>query len=100
MVGTHSDITERELGSLIFNNCSQAIVVTDVNHNVISVNPTFNQITGYASIDVLGKNVAFFRSDKHDQKLYDEVVSSLGKKGKWVGEVWGRCKDGNKRNYC
>ncbi len=40
-VGTNLDITQRELGSLIYKNSSQGILVSDSNNNIISVNPAF-----------------------------------------------------------
>lgn len=60
MVGTHSDITEREMAASIFHNSSQAIFITDMNNNIISVNKAFSEITGFDENEVIGKIQNFY----------------------------------------
>ncbi len=95
MVGTHSDITNRELAALIFNNTSQAMMISDANNNIISVNPAFTQITGYTEEEVSGRNPSVVRSDKHDTAFYREMWSAVNDDGRWSGEIWNRRKNGN-----
>lgn len=94
MVGTHSDITEREIASLIYQHGSQALLVTDANNHIISINPAFTEITGYTEEDVVGKNPRFFASGKHDKKFFKEMWDAINKRGYWKGEIWNKRKNG------
>ena len=94
MVGTHSDVTERELAALIYENSSQAMFVSDVNNTIISVNPAFSKITGYSEDDILGKKPDYIASGRHDAKFYAALWQSLEQEGSWSGEIWNRRKDG------
>jgi len=94
MVGTHTDITEREIGSLIFHHSTQAIVVTDLNNNIISVNPAFTEMTDYSKADIFGKNLKALVAIKHQHMINDEIVVSLSSKEKWNGEIFIQKKNG------
>ena len=94
MVGTHSDITERELATLIYKNSAQAMLVADMNNNIISINPSFTSITGYREEDLIGKNPNFIKSGRHDGPFYKEMWDTINTKGVWSGEIWNRRKNG------
>lgn len=78
MVGTHTDITEREIASAVFQSGSEAIFVNDINNNIISVNPAFTKLTGYSKDEILGdlSNWIALIHPK-DKAIYDETMSSL-----------------------
>ncbi|MBU1643454.1 EAL domain-containing protein [bacterium] len=94
MVGTHSDVTERELASLIFKNSSQAMLISDADNNIISVNPAFCRITGYTEREVIGKNPRIVISGKHDKLFYQAMWEALNTEGHWSGEIWNKRKNG------
>lgn len=94
MVGTQSDITERELAKLIYQHSSQAMFVTDINNDIISINPAFTHITGYQESDVIGKNPRVMASGYHDKPFYQQLWLSLQQIGEWHGEVWNKRKNG------
>ena len=48
---------EREYFEVLVRNCPVAIVVLDVNHHVLSCNPAFEQMYGYAQREVVGANL-------------------------------------------
>ncbi len=57
------DITERklaeesmQLASMVYQNSSEAMVVTDSDGEIITTNPAFTEITGYSLADVKGKS--------------------------------------------
>lgn len=62
MIGTHSDITEREMAAEIYRNSRQAIFISDCNNNIISINAAFTEITGYSEEYAIGKNPKFLSS--------------------------------------
>lgn len=94
MVGTHTDITERELASLIYGYSAQAMFVSDVNNDIVSINPAFTQITGYTEQDVVGKNPAMLVAPVHDREFYRRIWRAIEATGAWQGEFWGQRKDG------
>ncbi|MCX7192449.1 MAG: EAL domain-containing protein [Proteobacteria bacterium] len=94
------DITERKLiedrlreSSVAFET-HEAIVITDVNANIIRVNKAFQDITGYSSEDVLGKNPRIFGSGRQDRKFYEDMWQQLLTHGTWSGEIWDKRKSG------
>lgn len=94
MVGTYSDITEREIGSLIYHQSYQAIMVTDVHANIISINPTFTEITGYDSTDIVGKPATFLLVEDHRTECIRKIRNALKLDDQWQGETKALMKRG------
>ncbi|MGB5457791.1 MAG: bacteriohemerythrin [Gammaproteobacteria bacterium] len=94
MVGTHSDVTERELAGLLFQHSSQSMLVTDKDNAIICCNPAFTKMSGYLLEDIVGKNPGFFASGKHDKAFYQDMWDSITTKGEWSGEIWDKRKNG------
>jgi diguanylate cyclase (GGDEF)-like protein/PAS domain S-box-containing protein len=82
------------LSTLVYKNSNQGMVVTDANGTIVSVNPAFTAITGYAERDVIGKNPRMWRSGRHNQEFYRNLWQSLHEKKQWQGEIWNRRKNG------
>ncbi len=85
---------EMQLAALVYQASSQAMMVTDADNRIITVNPAFAEVTGYESREVLGKNPDFLRSNCHDSTFYQNKQDSINSTGKWQGEVWNRRKNG------
>lgn len=94
MIGTHSDITEREMAAAIYRNSRQAIFITDINNNIISINAAFTEITGYSEEYVIGKNPKILSSGKHDKNYFAEMWKSIQETGHWSGEIYNKRKNG------
>jgi len=95
------DITERKqteesmrLASLVYQNSSEAMTVTDDKDNIITINPAFTELTGYALEEVIGKNPKILKSGRHDQAFYQAMWHELNTTGRWQGEIWNRRKNG------
>ncbi len=86
---------ELRLASMVYQNSSEAMAVTDVAHRVIAINPAFTQTTGYAAEEALGQ-ILFRLLDvgRHDPAYYAAIKQSIGSTGRWQGEMWHRRKDG------
>jgi diguanylate cyclase (GGDEF)-like protein/PAS domain S-box-containing protein len=101
ITGYVRDITARKkseeqmrLTAKIFENSHDSIIITDTAGTIISVNPAFTQITGYAAEEVIGMNPRILNSGKQSKEFYAEMWRELLHKGYWNGEVWNRRKDG------
>ncbi|CAH2031326.1 sensor domain-containing protein [Trichlorobacter ammonificans] len=88
-------MSERELGlaSKVFENMSEAVVVTDADNNYLSVNPAFSRITGYTQEEVIGKNPRIMSSGRHDAEFYRQMWEAIRTNGYWQGEIWNRRKN-------
>ena len=96
------DISERRLreqklrlSDQVFEHSSEAIVVTDPDGIITSVNPAFTQLTGYSSAEAIGKTPSILKSGRHDHDFYAAMWRSLIIDGHWSGELWDRRKDGS-----
>ncbi|TDT50861.1 PAS domain S-box-containing protein/diguanylate cyclase (GGDEF)-like protein [Enterobacter sp. AG5470] len=96
------DITERikaqkqmKIASAVFEASHEAIVVTDAENNIISVNPAFSSLTGWSFNEVKGLNPRVFKSGRHPKYFYSEMWQTLNDTGHWIGEVWDRHKNGS-----
>lgn len=95
------DITERKnveksqrLAATVFETASEAIIVTDKDNKILSVNPAFTHITGYSEKDVIGKNPRILKSDRHNKRFYDEMWDTIRTTGHWEGEILDKRKNG------
>jgi diguanylate cyclase (GGDEF)-like protein/PAS domain S-box-containing protein len=101
-LGSLLDITDRkkaeeelQLASLVYQNTSEAMLITDRNNNIVSANPAFEKLSGYSLNEVRGKTPSTFRSGRHDKAFYRSMWDSLNSRGCWRGEISDRRKDGH-----
>ncbi|WP_431064343.1 bifunctional diguanylate cyclase/phosphodiesterase [Methylotuvimicrobium sp.] len=83
-----------ELDAMVFRYSREAVVVTDGEQRILSVNPAFTQITGYTEAEVLGLTPRLLKSGKHDDGFYQQMWAKLNREGYWQGEIWNRRKNG------
>ena len=82
------------LAARVFNDSHEAIMLTDINGNIINVNPAFTDITGYECDEIVGKNPSIFSSGKDGPEFYIEMWKKIHAEGFWHGEVSNRKKSG------
>lgn len=83
-----------KLFAKVFENALEGISITDAAGNIIAVNKSFSEITGYQASEVLDKNPRILKSERHGHDFYKEMWESLLKKGSWTGEIWNRRANG------
>ncbi|WP_283744975.1 EAL domain-containing protein [Sideroxydans sp. CL21] len=101
VLGIAEDITERKeldeklrLASLVYQNSSEAMLVTDEHNRIIASNQSFTKLTGYTEAEVLGKNPRILSSGLHDAEFFNAMWTSIYSTGGWNGEIWDRRKNG------
>lgn len=101
MVGTHVDTTERRereealrLAATAFEISDEGVIVTNANHEIISVNSAFSTITGYTPQEVIGRNPKILSAKTQPKAFYQSMWQALADTGSWQGEVLNRRKNG------
>ena len=74
---------------------ANAIVITDPTGNVVSGNPAFTALTGYAVSEVLGKNLRVLKSGEQDAAFYRQLWETIRTGQVWSGELINKRKDGS-----
>jgi diguanylate cyclase (GGDEF)-like protein/PAS domain S-box-containing protein len=82
------------LAASVFAGTQEAILITDLEGNILEVNPAFTQLTGYTREEALGRNPRILKSGRHEAEFYAAIWQALLKNGVWSGEIWNRKKDG------
>ncbi|WYP27394.1 MFS transporter [Alkalihalobacillus sp. FSL W8-0930] len=82
------------LAGEVFDSTGQGILVTDVSGTIKSVNPAFQQLTGFDQSEVIGQKPSVLKSGKHSKSFYDLMWSEISKNGMWQGEIWNKRKNG------
>lgn len=77
----------------IFNECSEAIVITDKYSQIILVNSAFTTITGYTLDDVQGKKPSILKSGIHKEEFYLDMWKTVKERGIWTGKIWNKRKN-------
>ncbi|MEA1919573.1 MAG: EAL domain-containing protein [Campylobacterota bacterium] len=100
-IGTVHDITRRvesekklRLISNVYEYSSNAIIITDQKNKIVSVNRSFEELTGYRENEIISKNPRVLSSGWGDKAFYKEMWKGIHNNGIWKGEVWDRKKNG------
>jgi PAS domain S-box-containing protein len=102
MIGMSRDLTKRiemeqEMRRLAVavEQSTESIMITDVDGLILYVNAAFENTTGYASEDVLGRHPDILKSGKHDDAFFEKLWSTISDGETWEGQLTNRKKDGN-----
>jgi diguanylate cyclase (GGDEF)-like protein/PAS domain S-box-containing protein len=83
------------INATVFDASSEAIILTDPQANIISVNQAFTQITGWDEAEVRGHNPRVLASGMQEKAFFIQLWQELLRSGVWRGEVTNRRKDGS-----
>lgn len=96
-----ADITARKLAeeklrlsANVIEHIADGVMVLDANGRIVTINPAFTRITGYAEHEALGLESSLTKGPDKDQVLYQALWRELEQSGYWRGEIWDRRKDG------
>ncbi len=102
--GVSIDITKRKKAEhklRILSNAIQhspaCVIITDLEGKIEIVNPSFTQITGYSSDDIVGKDISILHSNSNSSKKFNDIISTLIQGQDWQGEFHNKKKNGE--NY-
>lgn len=83
-----------QLTAKVFSQGREAIMISDRDNTIMTVNKAFTAITGYTEQEVVGKNPKLLASGRQDRDFYRALWDTLLKNNFWCGELWNRHKDG------
>jgi diguanylate cyclase (GGDEF)-like protein/PAS domain S-box-containing protein len=84
-----------ELAAMVYENSSDAIVISDNQSHIISINPAFESLTGYSLTEIEGNTIhKVLNSGHHSSEFYRQMWEALSIDGKWEGEIVDRNKQG------
>lgn len=101
VMAMYNDITKTKKGELKLKTLSLAvesapasIIVTDPNSNIEFVNKMFEEVTGYKSDEVIGKNPRLLSSNTHSKTFYKNLWDTILEGKTWKGEFLNKRKNG------
>ena len=101
--GISLDITQKkktEYALKILSNAIQhsptCVVITNLKGEIEIVNPSFSQITGYTSEEVIGKEIGILNTETNAYPLYKDIMSNVLSGEDWQGEFQNKKKTGEK----
>ena len=74
---------------------ANAILITDHNGTIQSVNPAFTALTGYTAQEAVGQNPRMLKSGQQDEASYRNLWQTISSGQVWCGEMTNRRKDGS-----
>ncbi|WP_413692799.1 EAL domain-containing protein [Psychromonas sp. KJ10-2] len=77
----------------VFKTTQESIVITDQETNVINVNPSFENLTGYSIDDIKGESLSILRSEMHSEEFYNDLERAYKQSGIWSGEIICKAKN-------
>lgn len=81
------------ISSILFENTSEGVIVTDASGMVRMINPSFCKLTGFAREEIVGQYVNVFMCSA-TVGYPDNITESLNSMGCWSGEIQSRNKQG------
>ncbi|HEY0858507.1 MAG TPA: EAL domain-containing protein [Albitalea sp.] len=88
------ELAQLRQAAVVFRSSNEAIVITDAQANILTANRAYEDITGYAVDELVGRNPRLMKSGRHDTEFYRTIWRELHERGAWRGEVWNRRKNG------
>ncbi len=86
---------EIKLNSEIFYASQDAIAILDSNFNYLTVNPVFEERTGFNIKEIKGKPFEYLNSGSQDKEFYKKIFNDVNMSGRSKEEIWSRNKEGS-----
>lgn len=100
-IAVKQDISKRKAyeeqlleASAVMRHTHEGVVITDTTPSILAVNNAYEEITGYSSEEVIGKNPSIISAKREDKAFYEAMWQDIAKHGHWRGEIWNRRKNG------
>ncbi|RTL49464.1 MAG: EAL domain-containing protein [Rhodocyclaceae bacterium] len=78
----------------VFLQSGEAILITNAQNRIVTVNPAFTALTGYTLEEVLGQDPKILSSGRSSAEDVEAMWRTLADDQFWQGEIWDRHKSG------
>lgn len=82
------------LWAKVFEGSNEAIMITDANLHIVSVNRAYENIMGFAEAEVVGIDTVAEGVRLHTHSFFRNIVTVLKEEGHWQGELINQRKNG------
>jgi len=89
-----SDEAINRLVAQALNSSAEALLVTDTECRILTVNPAFTKTTGYTAKEAIGQTPRILQSGQHPPEFYERIWKVLTSRGTWSDRVVNKRKDG------
>jgi diguanylate cyclase (GGDEF)-like protein/PAS domain S-box-containing protein len=87
---------DQRLAKVVFEQSVEGLMVTGIDERILMVNQSFEQLTGFSAGEVIGQLPAFIDWGRDEVAVLAARDQALASKGRWVGEVGGRRRNGER----
>ena len=88
-------LAEKQHTEMILTHVADGVMSTDVQGNILYVNPAWEQLTGYTVAEVKGRNPRFLQSGYSKRSNYKDMWETIMRGDVWTGLFINRHKDGS-----
>jgi|GEM_PF-1787955 len=82
------------LTSKLFENTSEAVWVLDHDLRYLTVNKSFEEVTGYSSEQVIGRLIHFSQVHNQSASFRDDVFKRVAQSKRWSDQIWEERQNG------
>ena len=82
------------VASLVYDCMREGVIVADLDGMIVSVNPAFTALTGYAAADVTGRTSRSLGFDGASDAAREAIRREISATGVWRGDLWSRRRNG------
>ncbi|GAB4371054.1 MAG: hypothetical protein Kow0042_13590 [Calditrichia bacterium] len=83
-------LSELRIFQDVFESTDDGLVVTDVDGNIVKVNPGFERLTGMSSAQLLHKPLNILQKSILPDLNFNQIISTINTKNTWHGELFGK----------
>lgn len=91
----HELEVEKNLAARVFEASDEAIIITDEDSRILTINRAFTDITGFQHSEVIGRTLISVLFTTKGIKIFQAIRSTLVSCGRWKGEVEYLRRDGS-----
>ncbi|SEI83604.1 PAS domain S-box-containing protein [Allopseudospirillum japonicum] len=77
-----------------FDQSKASVLVTDIEHKILYVNKSLEEISGYQLKEIQGKSPKIWRSEYTEKKLIQELEACIKQNTTWIGKITNQKKSG------
>ena len=95
-VTTHAESDSlRNVVSAAFATMSDSVIITDATGAILWVNPSFERVTGYTALEVVGRTPSVLKSGSHRPDFFASMWQTLKAGESFAAELVNRRRDGS-----